>query len=76
MSSSTATLIKHQMYIDAEDYRSLENDVRNALGSDGLTASMTRKIAARTDLTDANKRNFLGENARRYYPALAGIAAR
>ncbi len=27
---------QHQMYVDAEDYRSLENDVRNALGSDGL----------------------------------------
>jgi predicted TIM-barrel fold metal-dependent hydrolase len=36
----------------------------------------TEKIAARTDLTDANKRNFLGENARRYYPALAAVAAR
>ena len=27
---------EQQMYVDAEDYRSLENDVRNALGSDGL----------------------------------------
>ena len=35
----------------------------------------TRKIVERTDLTDANKRNFLGENARRYYPALAAVAA-
>lgn len=27
---------EQQMYVDAEDYRSLENDVRNALSSDGL----------------------------------------
>ena len=39
---------KHQMYVDAEDYRSLENDVRNALGSDGLALHYQPIIDSRT----------------------------
>ncbi len=39
---------QHQMYVDAEDYRSLENDVRNALGSDGLKLHYQPIIDART----------------------------
>ena len=39
---------KQQMYVDAEDYRSLENDVRNALGSDGLALHYQPIIDARS----------------------------
>jgi diguanylate cyclase (GGDEF)-like protein len=39
---------EQQMYVDAEDYRSLENDVRNALGSDGLALHYQPIIDART----------------------------
>ena len=39
---------EHQMYVDAEDYRSLESDVRNALGSDGLKLHYQPIIDART----------------------------
>ena len=39
---------EQQMYVDAEDYRSLENDVRNALGSDGLDLHYQPIIDART----------------------------
>ncbi len=39
---------EQQMYIDAEDYRSLEHDVRNALGSDGLALHYQPIIDART----------------------------
>ena len=39
---------KQQMYVDAEDYRSLENDVRNSLGSDGLDLHYQPIIDART----------------------------
>ena len=39
---------KQQMYVDAEDYRSLESDVRNALGSDGLALHYQPIIDART----------------------------
>jgi diguanylate cyclase (GGDEF)-like protein len=39
---------QHQMYVDAEDYRSLENDVRNALGSDGLALHYQPIIDARS----------------------------
>ena len=39
---------EHQMYVDAEDYRSLENDVRNALGSDGLALHYQPIVDART----------------------------
>ena len=39
---------EHQMYVDAEDYRSLENDVRNALGSDGLELHYQPIVDSRT----------------------------
>jgi diguanylate cyclase (GGDEF)-like protein len=39
---------EQQMYVDAEDYRSLENDVRNALGSDGLALHYQPIIDSRT----------------------------
>ena len=39
-----------QMYVDAEDYRSLENDVRNALGSDGLKLHYQPIIDARSGM--------------------------
>jgi diguanylate cyclase (GGDEF)-like protein len=39
---------EQQMYVDAEDYRSLENDVRNALGSDGLALHYQPIIDARS----------------------------
>ena len=39
---------KQQMYVDAEDYRSLENDVRNALGSDGLALHYQPIVDARS----------------------------
>lgn len=39
---------EHQMYVDAEDYRSLENDVRNALSSDGLALHYQPIIDSRT----------------------------
>jgi diguanylate cyclase (GGDEF)-like protein len=39
---------KQQMYVDAEDYRSLENDVRNALSSDGLALHYQPIIDARS----------------------------
>ena len=39
---------EQQMFVDAEDYRSLENDVRNALGSDGLALHYQPIIDART----------------------------
>ena len=39
---------EQQMYVDAEDYRSLENDVRNALSSDGLELHYQPIIDART----------------------------
>ena len=39
---------EHQMYVEAEDYRSLENDVRNALGSDGLALHYQPIIDARS----------------------------
>jgi diguanylate cyclase (GGDEF)-like protein len=39
---------EQQMYVDAEDYRSLENDVRNALGSDGLQLHYQPIIDARS----------------------------
>ena len=42
---------------------------------DGAFPNSTRKLAERTDLTDASKRNIFGENARRYYPALAEVPA-
>ena len=39
---------EQQMYVDAEDYRSLENDIRNALSSDGLQLHYQPIIDART----------------------------
>jgi diguanylate cyclase (GGDEF)-like protein len=39
---------QQQMYVDAEDYRSLENDVRNALGNDGLDLHYQPIIDARS----------------------------
>ena len=39
---------EHQMYVDAEDYRSLENDVRNALSSDGLALHYQPIVDARS----------------------------
>ena len=39
---------EQQMYVEAEDYRSLENDVRNALSSDGLALHYQPIIDART----------------------------
>jgi len=39
---------EHQMYVDAEDYRSLENDVRNALGSEGLALHYQPIVDARS----------------------------
>nr|WP_283938406.1 EAL domain-containing protein [Sphingomonas alba] len=39
---------EQQMYVDAEDYRSLENDVRNALSSDGLALHYQPIIDSRT----------------------------
>ncbi|HVL30134.1 MAG TPA: EAL domain-containing protein [Sphingomicrobium sp.] len=39
---------QQQMYVDAEDYRSLESDVRNALGSDGLELHYQPIIDARS----------------------------
>jgi predicted TIM-barrel fold metal-dependent hydrolase len=38
---------------------------------DGAFPNSTNKLARRTDLTDDNKRNIFGGNARRLYPALA-----
>jgi len=40
---------------------------------DGGFPNTTRQLVARADLTDQDKRNILGENARRLYPALATI---
>ncbi|HEY3117032.1 MAG TPA: amidohydrolase family protein [Chloroflexota bacterium] len=40
---------------------------------DGDFPNSTRKLAERTDLTEENKRNIFGENARRFYPALAKV---
>ena len=42
---------------------------------DGDFPHTTHKIVERTDLTDENKRSFLGDNARCFYPALATVAA-
>lgn len=42
---------------------------------DGAFPNSTRKLAERTDLTEENKRNIFGENARRFYPALARVPA-
>jgi len=42
---------------------------------DGSFPNSTRKLADRMDLTDQNKRNIFGENARRLYPALARVPA-
>ena len=39
---------QQQMFVDAEDYRSLENDVRNALGSDGLALHYQPIVDARS----------------------------
>ena len=41
---------------------------------DGEFPNSTRILAERTDLTEGNKRNILGENARRFHPALAKMA--
>jgi predicted TIM-barrel fold metal-dependent hydrolase len=40
---------------------------------DGDFPNTTREMVERTDLTDQNKRNILGENARRFYTALAQV---
>jgi hypothetical protein len=40
---------------------------------DGDFPNSVRTLVERTDLTDDNKRNILGENARRFYPALAKV---
>jgi uncharacterized protein len=40
---------------------------------DGDFPNSTRDLAKRTDLTDENKRNLFGDNARRLYPALAQV---
>jgi predicted TIM-barrel fold metal-dependent hydrolase len=40
---------------------------------DGAFPNSTNKLARRTDLTDDNKRNIFGGNARRLYPALARV---
>jgi predicted TIM-barrel fold metal-dependent hydrolase len=40
---------------------------------DGAFPNSTRKLVERTDLTEENKRNIFGENARRFYPALARV---
>jgi hypothetical protein len=40
---------------------------------DGAFPNSTRGLTERTDLTDENKRNILGDNARRLYPALARV---
>jgi predicted TIM-barrel fold metal-dependent hydrolase len=41
---------------------------------DGDFPNSTRQLVERTDLTDENKRNIIGDNARRFYPALAKVA--
>jgi predicted TIM-barrel fold metal-dependent hydrolase len=40
---------------------------------DGDFPNSVRKLVERTDLTDQNKRNIIGDNARRFYPALAKL---
>ena len=40
---------------------------------DGSFPNSTRELVERTDLTDANKRNIFGENARRLYARLAAV---
>jgi uncharacterized protein len=40
---------------------------------DGAFPNSTRGLTERTDLTDENKRNILGANAQRLYPALARV---
>ena len=40
---------------------------------DGAFPNSTRGLVERTDLTEGNKRNILGENARRLYPALTKV---
>jgi uncharacterized protein len=52
-----------QTLLYASDYPHWDSDFPNT----------TRRLAERTDLTDENKRNILGENARRLYPALAQV---
>jgi predicted TIM-barrel fold metal-dependent hydrolase len=74
-----------RMFFGAEPEEWMIPTVINYLGSDatllyssdyphwdGAFPNSTRKLAERTDLTDANKRNIFGENACRYYPGLAG----
>lgn len=41
---------------------------------DGDFPHSTRTLVERSDLTDENKRRIIGENARRFYPALANVA--
>ncbi len=40
---------------------------------DGDFPNSTRQMVDRDDLSDQNKRNILGDNARRFYPALAKV---
>jgi predicted TIM-barrel fold metal-dependent hydrolase len=40
---------------------------------DGDFPNTTSSLVARTDLTDENKRNVIGENARRFYSSLAKV---
>lgn len=40
---------------------------------DGAFPNSTRGLTERTDLSDQNKRNILGANAKRLYPAVAGV---
>jgi predicted TIM-barrel fold metal-dependent hydrolase len=54
-----------QTLLYASDYPHWDSDFPNT----------TRKLVARDDLTRENQRNILGENARRFYAALAGVAA-
>jgi predicted TIM-barrel fold metal-dependent hydrolase len=53
-----------QTILYASDYPHWDSDFPNT----------TRKLVERPDLTDQNKRNILGENACRFYPALANVA--
>jgi predicted TIM-barrel fold metal-dependent hydrolase len=40
---------------------------------DGAFPNSTKSMAVRTDMTDENKRNIFGNNARRLYPSLAKV---
>jgi len=75
-----------RMYFGAEPEEWMIPTVARYLGSDqtmlyssdyphwdGAFPNSVRGLTERTDLTDENKRNILGDNARRYYPKLAAV---